>query len=246
VSELRWNWLCVPYVVCSLLMLVVAITTALVRGDRVMRIGVVGAATTTLPWSICTALAVCADSPDMATRLLRVGSGPVALIGPNLMLVLLGVSGQLERNRWIARVAYLVGVVLLAFAWGSDLVIPGVQRLPSGMYYAVAGPLTDVHWSQLAVWLTVGVVIMRRGTTSGEKRKISRLLVAWARSTCSRCTACGACTPSRGSRRASPASSRCTSWSRPTSCARRASIGTCSRRSSGSRPRAWWSASPRT
>ena len=176
-SELHWNWLCAPYVVCSLLMLAVAITAALVRGDRVMRIGVVGAATTTLPWSICTALAVCSDSPDMAMRLLRVGSGPVALIGPNLMLVLLGVSGQLERNRWVARVAYAVGVVLLATAWGTDLVIPGVQRLPSGMYYAVAGPLTDVHWSQLAVWLTVGVVIMRRGTTSGEKRKISRLLV---------------------------------------------------------------------
>ena len=176
-SELQWNWLCTPYVVCSFLMLVVAITAALVRGDRVMRIGVVGAATTTLPWSICTALAVCSDSPDMAMRLLRVGSGPVALIGPNLMLVLLGVSGQLERNRWVARVAYAVGVVLLATAWGTDLVIPGVQRLPSGMYYAVAGPLTDVHWSQLAVWLTVGVVIMRRGTTSGEKRKISRLLV---------------------------------------------------------------------
>ncbi len=176
-SELHWNWLCTPYVVCSFLMLVVAITAALVRGDRVMRIGVVGAATTTLPWSICTALAVCSDTPDMAMRLLRVGSGPVALIGPNLMLVLLGVSGQLERNRWIARVAYVVGVVLLATAWGTDLVIPGVQRLPSGMYYAVAGPLTDVHWSQLAVWLTVGVVIMRRGTTSGEKRKISRLLV---------------------------------------------------------------------
>ena len=176
-SELHWNWLCTPYVVCSLLMLGVAITAALVRGDRVMRIGVVGAATTTLPWSICTALAVCSDSPDMAMRLLRVGSGPVALIGPNLLLVLLGVSGQLERNRWIARVAYVVGVVLLATAWGTDLVIPRVQLLPSGMYYAVAGPLTDVHWSQLAVWLTVGVVIMRRGTTSGEKRKISRLLV---------------------------------------------------------------------
>lgn len=176
-SELHWNRLCAPYVVCSVLMLVVAITTSLVRGDRVMRIGVVGAATMTLPWSICTALAVCSDSSDLATRLLRVGAGPIALIGPSLMLVLLGVSGQLERNRWIARVAYAVGVVLLALAWGTDLVIPGVQRLPSGMFYATAGPLTDIHWSQLAVWLTVGVVIMRRGTTSGEKRKISRLLV---------------------------------------------------------------------
>ncbi len=146
-SDLHWTWLCAPYVVCSLLVLVVAISAALVRGDQVMRIGVIGAAVTTLPWSICTGLAVCSDSPDMALRLLRVGSGPIALIGPNLLLVLLGVSGQLERNRWLARIAYAVGVVLLAAAWATDLVIPSVQLLPSGMYYATAGVLADVHWS---------------------------------------------------------------------------------------------------
>lgn len=176
-SDLRWTWLCAPYVVCSLLVLAVAIAAALVRGDRVMRIGVIGAAVTTLPWAICTALAVCSASPEMALRLLRVGSGPIALIGPNLLLVLLGVSGQLERNRWIARIAYAIGVVLLAAAWATDLVIPGVRLLPSGMFYATAGPLADLHWSQLVVWLTVGIVIMRRGATSGEKRRISRLLV---------------------------------------------------------------------
>ena len=176
-SELRWNWLCAPYVVCSFVMLAVALCASLVRGDRVMRLGVVGAATTALPWAICTGLAACVQDPGTATRLLRVGSGPVALIGPNLMLVLLGVSGQLERNRWLARAAMLVGVILLALCWGTDLTLPGVQRLPSGMYYTYAGPLTDLHISQLAIWLAAGIFVSRRASTSGEKRRISRLLI---------------------------------------------------------------------
>lgn len=158
-------------------MLAVALTASLVRGDRVLRLGVVGAATTTLPWAICTGLGMCVADPETATRVFRIGSGPVALIGPNLMLVLLGVAGQLERNRWLARISGLIGVVLLALCWGTELTIPGVHPLPNGMYYASAGPLTDLHWSQLAIWLAIGIVITRRASTSGEKRRISRLLI---------------------------------------------------------------------
>ena len=72
------------------------------------------------------------------------------------MLVLLGVSGQLERYRWLARVAgadrRCASSCLLDDAW----IVPGVQRLASGMFYISAGPLTGVHISQLVVWLGIG------------------------------------------------------------------------------------------
>ena len=177
-SELHWNWLCTPYLACAIVMLAVALTAALVRGDRVMRLGVVGAASTVLPWAICSTLAVCVRDPETAVRLYRVGSGPVALIGPYLLLVLLGVAGQLERNRWLARIAGLIGVIMLALCWGTSLTIPGVQTLPSGIYYTTAGPLTDLQWSQLAIWMAIGMYVSRRSATSGEKRRISRLLIA--------------------------------------------------------------------
>lgn len=177
-SELRWNWLAAPYVACVLTLLACALVAALVRGDRVMRLGVIGAALTTLPWAMCTALSICAEDRETALRLLRIGSGPVALIGPNLLLVLLGVSGQLERHRWLARIAGLIGVGMLAVCWATDLVIPDVQLLRVGIFYTTAGPLTDLHWSQLLIWMGVGMWVMRRSSTSGEKRRISRLLIA--------------------------------------------------------------------
>src|SRR6266704_618352 len=100
--DLRWTWLCVPYVACAVALAAIGLVAAVVRGDRVMRIGVVGAATTALPWAVCSSLASCTGDPEVATRFLRLGIGPVALIGPNVLLALLAVSGQLERHRRVA------------------------------------------------------------------------------------------------------------------------------------------------
>jgi hypothetical protein len=178
VFDLRWTWLCLPYVVCAGALVAIGVVAALVRGDKVMRLGVIGAATTALPWAICSSIAMCTDDPEVATRLLRLGSGPVALIGPNLVLVLLGVSGQLERHRWAVRLAGAVGALLLALCWSTDWTVPGVHRLTSGVYYVSAGPLTDFHISQLATWMAVGLVIARRSMMRGERRRMMRVLVA--------------------------------------------------------------------
>ena len=176
-AALTWSWLCLPYLVLALALATVAVLAALVRGDRVLRLGVAGAAITVLPWSICSTVSACTSDPDLATRLLRMGFGPVSLVGANLLLVLLGVSGQLERYRWIARLAAAIGTVLLALCWGTPWMVPGVQRLPSGLLYTQAGPLTGLTVSQFAVWLIVGSVIVRRSGTRGERRGVARMLL---------------------------------------------------------------------
>jgi len=177
VSGLSWSWLGAPYVACAIVLFAVVLASALVRGDRVLRLGMIGAAVAALPWAICSAISASTQDADTALRLLRLGEGPVALVGPNLLLVLLGVSGQLERHRWVARLAGGVGVVLLAVCWSTDWTVADVQRLRSGMFYMAAGPLTDLHMSQLAVWLAIGLFIVRRASTRGEKRRLTRILV---------------------------------------------------------------------
>jgi hypothetical protein len=141
------------------------VVAGLVRGDRVMRLGMIGAATAGLPWTIASALASCTDDPVVAVRLLRLGAGPVSLIGPNLLLVLLGISGQLERHRWVVAAAGAVGTA------------PGVHRLTSGVFYPTGGPLTDIHIGQLAMWIAIGLVIARRSMMRGERRRMLRVLV---------------------------------------------------------------------
>jgi hypothetical protein len=178
VADLRWSWLAAPYSICTVLIVAVAITAALVRGDRVLRLGVIASTTAATPWALCQAIAACATDPTTATRLLRNGQGPVALVGPALLLVLLGASGQLERYRWTARIAALLGGIAFAMAWGTDWVVPSVQVIPSGMFYVAPGPMTGLHFSQLAIWLVVGMLIAGRSTPRGaERRRTYRILI---------------------------------------------------------------------
>jgi len=174
---LRWSWLATPYLVCSTVLVAVGLAAALLRGDRVLRLGVIGAVLTALPWAVCQAAAACTDDPIVAHRVLKLGQGPVALVGPNLMLVLLGVSGQLERYRWAARSAGIVGLFFLITCWATNWVVPGVQLISSGMFYIRPGPLTGIHVSQLVIWLVVGLLLIRRATPEGERRRTLRVLI---------------------------------------------------------------------
>lgn len=159
-------------------MMLAAVSAAgLLRGDRVMRLGVIGMGTTALPWAVCSGLSICTQDPEVATRLLRLGQGPVALVGPNFMLVLLGVSGQLERHRWLARISGLIGIVGLGLCWSTDWTVPGVRLLDSGVYFPVAGPLTDLHYSQLVIWMLIGAFVARGASSKGEKRRLVRIVV---------------------------------------------------------------------
>ena len=174
---LRWTWLAAPYLACAFAFASVGVAAMLTRGDRVMRLGTIGAVATAMPWALCQGLAAMAIDPEAARRLLKLGQGPVALIGPNILLLLLAVGGQLERFRWVARAAGLLGTVFLAVAWGTDLIVPGVQHLASGMYYVAPGPLTGVHLMQLAIWLVIGIAIVRRSAPRAEEQRTLRLLL---------------------------------------------------------------------
>ena len=177
-QTLAWNWLAAPYLLCGVAIAAVGAAAALIRGDRVLRLGIIGAAASALPWATCSAIAACTHDIELAGRVLRLGTGPVSLIGPDLLIVLLGVSGQLERYRWLARAASVFGGLLLAACWFTDWTVPGARELPSGMFYNTAGPLTAIHLSQLALWIGLGLVIARQATPRAERRRMVYLLVA--------------------------------------------------------------------
>ncbi len=175
---LAWTWLCVPFLVCALSLAAVGLVAAVVRGDRVLRLGTIGVSITALPWAVCSALAACTWDPALAARLLRLGNGPLALVGPCLLLVLLGATGQLERHRWIARTAGVIGVLLMIVCWATPWIVAGARELPSGVFYLAPGPLAGVLFSQIPIWIAVGIAIARRSTSGGEHRNVIRMIVA--------------------------------------------------------------------
>src|SRR5262249_30615989 len=144
---------------------------AIIRGDRVLRLGTIGASISSLPWAVCSAISACTWQPALAARLLRLGHGALSFVGAWPLVVLLGVTGQLERHRWIARLGGVVGVVLMACCWGTPWVIEGARELPSGVFFIDPGPLAGLHFAQIGIWLAIGLAIARRSTTSGGERR---------------------------------------------------------------------------
>jgi hypothetical protein len=164
--------------VLTALLLWVSVITVTSRGDQVMRVGVLAAVCGSLPWAGCSAIAACFHDPSTALRLLRLGNGPVSLIGPALLLLLLGASGQLERQRWVARSAAVLGIVSMVVTWTTDLMIRDVRLLPSGIYYSASGPLLGPHVGLIAVWAGIGAFIIRRAVPGDERNRAMRSLIA--------------------------------------------------------------------
>jgi hypothetical protein len=75
VFDLRWSWLCVPYIVCTAALAAIGVVAALIRGDRVLRLGVIASATTALPWAIGSAAWSAWSRPITRGRCATAGGG---------------------------------------------------------------------------------------------------------------------------------------------------------------------------
>ena len=172
----EWRLLCLPYVAASAICLTALIATGLIRGDRVVRIGLIGAAASVTPWMMGTTAAICAVDRETAARLFKLANGPTAMLGPSLLLILLSVSGQLDRHRWVARVAIASGVVLALVTWSTRLIVDGATEIPSGIWYPRAGTLLWLRSAQIFGWSIMGLVIALRAWPARQRTTMLRYL----------------------------------------------------------------------
>jgi Stage II sporulation protein E (SpoIIE) len=175
-TSFEWQPLCVPYLAVGLVCLVAVISAGLIRGDRVVRLGLIGTTSAVAPWGLGTAAAICAVEQSTASRLYQLANGPMTLIGPSLMLILLSVSGQLDRYRYYARVAVGIGVVLALVTWLTPLVLADVVKIPSGIWYPRAGALMWLHSMQIVGWPVMGLVIAWRAWPARHRPSMLRYL----------------------------------------------------------------------
>lgn len=165
-----WRAVAAPYVVLAVLLVGLGLTTAMIRGDKVMRLGIVGTVGAVLAWALTFVAAAGLAEPAAQARLLALGLGPVALVGPGALLLLLGGAGVLERHRVLVIVASVGALLSMLVTWTTPWVMASVRTLPSGLPYPIGGPLMIVHTGQLAGWVVVGIWISRHGVGRGRAR----------------------------------------------------------------------------
>ncbi|MEZ4368788.1 MAG: GAF domain-containing SpoIIE family protein phosphatase [Kofleriaceae bacterium] len=169
-AEFAWRLSSAPYLGASVVLAGLGVVTALVRGDKVMRVALLAIVGSGLPWAMGYALATGTDEAAVAVALLRAGNGPVALGGPAILLLVLAGAGQLEQRQRLVVVATLLALGSMVLAWSTPWMVRDAWQLPSGTWYVRAGPLLVPHVAQLLLWSAVGLVLARHGVGRDRAR----------------------------------------------------------------------------
>jgi serine phosphatase RsbU (regulator of sigma subunit) len=163
VGAFHFRALSLPFWALVVGMAMLGVTGAVLRGDRMRRVGVLVISACTLPWATSDALAACTDDRLLALHLVRAGLGPVAIVGPAMMFIVLSDAGKLDGHRALTVFATVIAVLSMVLTWATSLVVTGVRVVGGGILYPEAGPLNGPHVGQIALWAGIGIWIARRG-----------------------------------------------------------------------------------
>ena len=155
-----------------------------IRGDRVMRLGVIGAAhDRAAVGAVLRRSSRCTTDPVIATRLLRLGQGtgradrpePPARAARRRAASSSATAGSRGSRAWSARCS-------LAIAGRRPGSCPACSELPSGMFYIRARAADRRCTSRSSsCGSSSASSIVRRSTPRGERRRIARLVIGRAR-----------------------------------------------------------------
>ncbi len=163
--------LSIPFLVDLLGLLVLAVLVLLTRGNALIRATILGILVIGAPWVIGSALGASCQDGALVAEMARFYVGPVALLGPGVMLLSFAIVGCYEKYRGLVLVASLLAAVSCVVTWSTDLVIAGSWQTSWGLWYPLAGPLNDLHLSQIFIWAVVGVILSRRGGARATLRQ---------------------------------------------------------------------------
>lgn len=173
--------LSLPFLLLLLLEIAVALLVVFIRGNDLIRAAVLAVVIAALPWTLGSAVTSSCNDPALVARLAPIYVGAVALLGPAVMMVMLALTGRLERHRPLLVVATTLAGASCVVCWTTDLVVAGVWETPWGLLYPRAGPLNDLHLANFAVWASLGGVLVWRDRrrVRGERRRLHVRRLGW-------------------------------------------------------------------
>ncbi len=170
-----------PFIVASLLVIALGLMALLIRGDSLVRVGLLGVVASVLPWSAGSAYSMTLQDPDQVERVARIYMSSVSLIGPAMMFLVLAIVRRVSRHRLLLAFATACALATSVLSWTTHLVVDGVWLIPWGTYYPLSGgPVGILHVVQFVVWAGLGGAIASRAQArerSARRRVNTRLIV---------------------------------------------------------------------
>jgi serine phosphatase RsbU (regulator of sigma subunit) len=169
-----------PYALTAIALLALVVALVVMRGSPLYRWPLLTIGLVALVWSSCSALAACTRDPDVATPLYHVAIAPVSLVGPSLLILILGLGGGVSARRWLVAASVLAALASSVITLLTPLVISRVWETSVGLLFFRAGPLLLLHVSNLWVWPLVAALLVRGGSGVRVQRHLGRMILVVA------------------------------------------------------------------
>ncbi len=171
-GELAFSPLSLPFLAATISLVVLGVMSVVVRGDTLIRLAILLMIAMLLPWTLSCTLVGSTRDPALARLLIVAGLGPVSVVGPALMLLVLAISGRVDAHRLLLAVAFACAVASMVLCWTSTLIVGEIFETPSGILFFRPGSLQMLHILQIPVWGATGVVLSRRSTSGMQSQEL--------------------------------------------------------------------------
>lgn len=158
---MRFSALSLPFFAAALGWLGMMLYVLFMRGAALLRGSFLAICAAVLPYIAGTAAASATTDHDVALTIYRLCGTPLPFSGLGVFLFDLALTRRLHRFRWHLLAGVAVALPLAIACAASPLVVAGVWRTPSGIYYMRAGPLMVPFVAFIGVGVLAGSLVAR-------------------------------------------------------------------------------------
>ncbi len=158
----QFSSLSIPFLVASVVVLVVAVYVALVRGAPWLRGSLLLVCAGLLPFVTTSSLIGSTKDPHVATELYKIGVAFLPFASAGAMLFELALIRRVAKFKWVIGAALVSSVAIAVGTLTTDLFVDGVRVTSTGLLYFTIGKIGLIQVVAIGLWVSVGVVTVWR------------------------------------------------------------------------------------
>lgn len=173
----QFSALSIPFAIATVVVLLVGIYVALVRGAPVLRWSLLMVCAGLLPYVAASALVGSTQDPEVAKHLYKLGFALLGFASAGAMLFELALIHRVPQFKWVIIASLVVSTAMGVLGLTTDLMVGGIRETSTGLLYFTMGPLGPLGSSMIGLWVGIGVITVWRRIDlepSPARRKVLR------------------------------------------------------------------------
>jgi len=158
----QFNSLSIPFLIASVVVLLVAVYVALVRGAPALRASLLLVCFGLLPFVVSSSLIGSTKNPEVAKNLYKIGLAFIPFASAGAMMFELALIHRAAHYRWLLVVALVSSVAIAVGTLTTDLFVGGTRVTATGLLYFTIGKIGLIQVVCISLWVGIGVITVWR------------------------------------------------------------------------------------